>query len=460
MASALDASSIFAAVSRFRSRSVARWTFAASAATLLLSASPSRADDDVWHVRSGDALSAIAKEVGTSVDRLRALNNLRDDRIQVGQQLIVSAAASSAADAPVDGARITADGASTTESDPTSADAPPTPAESATAAVTPNAPDGRPKTTWTEHGETYHVQRGDVLGVLAQRFGMSLATLVDQNPGLDPDRIHEGQALIISTGRRRLVHRIERGENLSRIAAQYEVSVDELLGWNPRLSRNRIRRGQPLVVYTPIPDSRSESIGTPSHGQLVDGVRLSPHPGYVIRDRARAYGTAETIRWVRDGFDAVTRRHPNAPRVRVHDISDENGGFLDGHRSHQSGRDVDISLYHQSCGPTGCPFRNPGMSGMDVAAQWTLLEHWLERDMLEAVFLDYALQSVLYRYAKKHGATKEELNRWFQYPKGRTHPAGVIRHYPKHSDHLHVRFVCHDTDESCKTLRPLLHRGE
>ena len=53
-------------------------------------------------------------------------------------------------------------------------------------------------------------------------------------------------------------------------------------------------------------------------------------------------------------------------------------------------------------------------------------------------------------------ASEEELMRWFQYPRGRGNPWGVIRHYPKHGDHMHVRFACHPSDPACKTFRPLL----
>lgn len=87
---------------------------------------------------------------------------------------------------------------------------------------------------------------------------------------------------------------------------------------------------------------------------------------------------------------------------------------------------------------------------LDVARQWTLLEHWLRHDRVEAIFIDYRLQAELYRHAREEGASREELHRWFQYPRGRTHPLGIIRHYPQHDDHLHVRFACHESDADCR----------
>ena len=79
-----------------------------------------------------------------------------------------------------------------------------------------------------------------------------------------------------------------------------------------------------------------------------------------------------------------------------------------------------------------------------------LFQSWLENDRVEAIFLDYSLQEPLYREARRRGASREELSQWIQYPRGRTHPLGIVRHYPRHRDHAHVRFVCPDTDESCR----------
>jgi LysM repeat protein len=40
-------------------------------------------------VKSGENLGAIAQRYGTTVSRLKSLNNLRTDRIRAGQKLVV-----------------------------------------------------------------------------------------------------------------------------------------------------------------------------------------------------------------------------------------------------------------------------------------------------------------------------------------------------------------------------------
>ena len=66
------------------------------------------------------------------------------------------------------------------------------------------------------------------------------------------------------------------------------------------------------------------------------------------------------------------------------------------------------------------------------------------------IFIDYRLQAKLYKYARRKGVSNSKLDRWIQYPRGRYEPRGIIRHFPNHEDHLHVRFVCPYSDLKCR----------
>jgi LysM repeat protein len=384
---------------------------------LLLPMSVARADQSVWTVQAGDVLSMIAHRFGITVEELRSWNGLDGDRIVVGQELVIQppAASSGEAEAPV----------------PAAPEAP----------ATPPAP--------APTGPTITVEPGQTLSGIAHRLGVPLASILAANPDLDPDRIRAGARIVVPESRRRVEHVVRRGEILGRLASRYEVSIRELQRWNPGLRRRHLRAGQVLVVFTDVPESRSVSVGATNSGQLLHGEPLPPHPGYVIRDSRRAYGTVETVRWLVEGFDALREAFPDAPKLRVHDISDRNGGRLIHHRSHQSGRDADVSYFFRRCGSVCRMGRiNPGL--LDVERQWALFAHWLREGVVEAIFMDYDLQAPLYEYAREQGATPRELHRWFQYPRGPSYPLGLIRHFPKHDDHFHVRFVCPETDAECR----------
>ena len=376
------------------------WWGGLALATPLMLAETGQADGSVWTVQSGDALSILADRFGCTVDDLRAWNNIDGDHIYVGQKLRIGAT-------DVSGA---------------------------------------------EDGSEYIVRAGDTLSAIAVRFGVTVDDLERWNEGVDPNRIRDGEHIRLRPVRHRIHYRVRAGDNLSRIARRHRVTLEQIREWNPPIrSRQILREGQSLTLFTVVPPSTSVSVGLPYRGRLSRGVRLPRHRGYVIRNRELAYGTLETVRWITEAFDAVRQAHPRAPRARVHDISDRNGGFLSGHRSHQSGRDADISLFlRRGCRPAGCPFRRSQPSDIHAAQQWTLLKSWLENDRVEAIFLDYSLQRPLYEEARRQGATREQLHRWFQYPRGRGFPLGVVRHYRKHDDHLHVRFRCHASDPECR----------
>ena len=309
-------------------------------------------------------------------------------------------------------------------------------------------------TTTLEH----RVARGETLSAIANHYGVGVDQILEANPDLDPDRIREGQKLVIGGQSRRERVTVQAGETLTGIARAHGVTVDDLMRWNTGLTPDRVRAGAALTVFPKRPASVSESVGSPSSGELLRGQRLPPGRGYEIRASDRAYATDETVRAIVNAFAHLRRIDPRAPRLAVHDLSLRHGGRMTEHKSHQSGRDADIAYPQTQCTHGTCGFRRLLPSELDAGRAFSLLRYWLERDMLEAVFVDYRLQAPLYRYARDHGASAQELRHWFQYPQGRDCPLGIIRHFPKHDDHMHVRFACPPSDADCKTFRPLLTR--
>ena len=441
-------------------------------ASVWLSVSPLAAQPHahMWTVQPGDALSLLAERFGTSVDQLKAWNELQDDKILIGQTLIV-------ADKTPDleqtqqvaalGPQILIDKANGIEiiveevdlglPDPQdegpvdqdeTAETDETEFDFEAPAFIPPAASAQPQMP-NNDAVSYTVVKGDTLSAIAAEHNTTLAALIEANPGLEPDKIFVGNKIRVGAPLPKVQYVVERGDTLLAIASRYDVSTKDLARWNEQVRPNRLRAGQKLTLFTEVPIVDSESVGPPNRGKLFNPVLLPRHAGYVIRDKGRAWGTAETVRWVKDAFDAVQSKFKHRKRVRVHDISDKDGGHLRDHKSHQSGRDVDISYYRKSCEGGVCPFENVRPRKLDVKRQWALIHHWLKNDQAEVIFIDYALQKPLYKYAKKRGASAAQLHRWFQYPDGKSEPVGIIRHFRKHADHLHVRFVCPVTDRAC-----------
>jgi LysM repeat protein len=359
----------------------------------------SPAHADVYVVQSGDALSTLARRFNVTVEQIREWNDLDGDLIRVGQELTIH---------------------------PGSAG-------------------------W----QVYTVATGDTVARIADRYEVTVEDIVSWNRGLNPDRIRVGQELRIQgNGRpvRRILYEVQPGDFLARVARRHGVTIDDIVRWNGGFDPDRIRIGQELVLYVEGPERLSESVGSANRGRLVNGEQLPRHRAYRIRDRDRAWGTNETINYLIEGFDAVRRANRRAPRVMIHDLSDQDGGFLRGHRSHQSGRDADIGYYQvrSNCPDNVCPFEDVDADDLDVETEWTLLRHWIRNERVQYIFIDYSLQEALYEYARSQGASRRQLDEWFQYPHGRRSARGIIRHEPNHADHMHVRFACSDDDDECR----------
>ncbi|MBI4479397.1 MAG: LysM peptidoglycan-binding domain-containing protein [Acidobacteria bacterium] len=202
-----------------------------------------------WHtVRYGESLTSIAKEFKTSVRAIAAVNNLNPDQpLLEAAELVI----------PV----------GTNQS------------------VGISGPLGAP-------GERHVVARGDTLSVIARRYNVSADQLIAWN-GLDSTLIQVGQRLLVapldgpdvdaapagaqaatptrpapgvrqiastaapqpafsrpstriaSTETGRLIHRVRKGESLSRIASSYSTSLQELI-------RNNSHLGKVLQVGDPV----------------------------------------------------------------------------------------------------------------------------------------------------------------------------------------------------------------
>ncbi|MDQ3299780.1 MAG: hypothetical protein M3619_24640, partial [Myxococcota bacterium] len=61
-------------------------------------------------------------------------------------------------------------------------------------------------------------------------------------------------------------------------------------------------------------------------------------------------------------------------------------------------------------------------------------------DGVQMIFLDHAVQARLYKWARNRGTPDDQLADILQYPRGKDTQVGLVRHWPHHGDHLHVRF--------------------
>lgn len=318
-------------------------------------------------------------------------------------------------------------------------------------------PDCGGRTPMWEHVVT----AGEHLGAVAGRYGIRQRDVLALNPQLrNPDLIRPGERLRVCPEIAPRIttletHTVAAGETLSEIAEARGMSMQEFLAAQERpiVDPHRLRVGQVLrfrvdggvaeAFLPPRPEAkrtRGPTAAPQARTRARVDVQLDLGDAAYIKRPHLAFGTAQTVRLLKNVVHAYKARHRNGPRVLIGDISRRGGGQLTSHRSHRTGKDVDVGYVLRGAAAQSTRFAGVDASNLDLAKTWTLIDAFLDTHEVVYIFMDYRIQELLYEYALEHGTSRQELDEVFQYPRGRGRNHGIIRHWKSHKHHFHVRF--------------------
>ena len=188
------------------------------------------------------------------------------------------------------------------------------------------------------------------------------------------------------------------------------------------------------------------SIGPPSDGRLVNGVQIPPGEGWQRKRIPSSYGTTHAITHLVAALQEFHRSSGYERDLLLGSMSRRHGGKLEGHTSHQSGRDIDIRLPLSTEHPPWFPIK-PWR--VDYEALWALVSALADTGEVSIIFLDYELQKALHKAAADMGVDKSVRRRMIQWPRGNAAFSGMIRHESGHDAHIHVRFRCGPHETEC-----------
>jgi penicillin-insensitive murein endopeptidase len=209
--------------------------------------------------------------------------------------------------------------------------------------------------------------------------------------------------------------------------------------------------GTACLPWAAVRGDAGGSLGTASSGMLAGGEELEERGEHhrFYRAGARRHATAELAGLVRRSAARVAAAHPGSILL-VGDISAEHGGFIGGHASHRSGRDVDFAFFLAT--PAGEPrpgFPLPRLDRLgagvrddepcrfDDARNWELVEALITdpRAEVQWIFVSRGLKARLLSHALRRERDPELIER-----------AASVLHQPGdsawHDDHFHVRVYC------------------
>lgn len=180
------------------------------------------------------------------------------------------------------------------------------------------------------------------------------------------------------------------------------------------------------------------------HDKIEEPVQLPDLPHLYSRwDPARSWGTSYTVNALVAAAERVQLNKPEADPVIIGDLSIETGGSLEGHLTHRSGRDADVSLYHGDAEQSA--FEDVPPSCLDEETTWLLIDSLLETGRVDYILLDPGLIRRLKAWTLEEGVlTTDEVDAVFPDPATPRmwELTGIVRPAAHHRNHLHVRFLC------------------
>lgn len=191
------------------------------------------------------------------------------------------------------------------------------------------------------------------------------------------------------------------------------------------------------------------SVGSPTRGRLTGADELESRDALQVRRPGRArWGLPDLVGMLTRGAERVRKRYPGSVLL-VGDLSRKLGGPIQGHRSHESGRDADVGFYfvdrrgRAAATPrfltvlaNGRAKEEPGLA-FDERRNWALVQAWLTdpKARVQHIFVSKALRTRLLAYARARGVYVPVLHR-----------ASIALKQPSrglsHDDHFHVRIGC------------------
>jgi murein endopeptidase len=279
------------------------------------------------------------------------------------------------------------------------------------------------------------------------------ADMADMADGpLPPDPLPEDWAQGL-TPPKKVTYTIRHGGSIKNVANLFKIFHHEITALNPGFTLEQdLPPNSKVVVYVEDEGTTSESIGGPSSGSLQGAVPMVEGPGRVLKMIPwKSWGTAHTVALL----DQVLRKwgqRKGAQPVLVGNMAARTGGKLEPHSTHQSGRDVDIGYMQKLPDGEELNWREMNATNLDAAETWELLKLFRSTGQVEVIFIDSALQKLLYEHAVKHGTVpKAELPRWLEHPRSPPQRRALVQHVAGHVDHIHVRFACQPHERRCES---------
>lgn len=159
----------------------------------------------------------------------------------------------------------------------------------------------------------YTVQSGDTISTIAQKFGISVNTILWENDLSSYSLIRPGQVLKILpfTG---VAHTVGRGETLGWIANKYDVDSDKIMEANEMTNANQLSVGQKLLIpngskssYTSRTTTTTSYTGVSAIRDIVKSPSANPTSGNKMNWPTQGHRITQYYSWRHHGLDIANK---------------------------------------------------------------------------------------------------------------------------------------------------------
>lgn len=188
-----------------------------------------------YKIKPGDSLIKIAKKFGTTVELLKDNNQIRNNSIRAGKNLLI----------PV-----------------------PSKARDKYHKSTQQRLLARQNTKRSGHKVTYQVKAGDSIWDISRHYKVGMRSLAKWNNMAPTDPLKIGQKLVIWTKQpqqlanlsqqhkaktKKIRYKVRSGDSLARIASKFNVSLNSVKRWNKKMGQKKyLQPGDSLTLYVDI----------------------------------------------------------------------------------------------------------------------------------------------------------------------------------------------------------------
>lgn len=182
-----------------------------------------------YKVRAGDSLSVIARNNGITTTVLKQVNDLNGSFIKIGQQLLIPVASNAQKDY-----------------------------------LYAQAKRFKAQTNKGKHKVTHTIVEGDTLWDISRLYKVTSKNIAKWNRMSTKHTLRLGQQLTIwretkqagNYETRRVTYKVRSGDSLGVIAQKFNVTVTDLVAWNKLQNSKYIKPGQKLLLHVDVRKSR------------------------------------------------------------------------------------------------------------------------------------------------------------------------------------------------------------